>query len=257
MLLPLCRRRSEAWKRRPGAVGRGGRCAARESRALTTLQAERTRYRNRIRGSAGAARGEARCGSMRSFRNGSATVTRLGGRAAAARGAGAARGDVARCWTRVEAERQRARRTGTAAGARDAPAGTAAQRLARVRGDRGAERDGARRGALQSWPAQSTRGGRAHGPGLGAVSEWHDRAGTRGWRRAGCRRSAGSRWRSRGPGSGINRPVRSRSGITARFGGGGAVTRRIGIVALARRVIIALWRYVEHGIVPEGALLKA
>ena len=42
-----------------------------------------------------------------------------------------------------------------------------------------------------------------------------------------------------------------------RFGGGGAATRRIGIVALARRVIIALWRYVEHGIVPEGALLKA
>jgi transposase len=42
-----------------------------------------------------------------------------------------------------------------------------------------------------------------------------------------------------------------------RFGGGGAVTRRIGIVALARRVIIALWRYVDHGIVPEGALLKA
>ena len=42
-----------------------------------------------------------------------------------------------------------------------------------------------------------------------------------------------------------------------RFGGGSAVTRRIGIVALARRVMIALWRYVEHGIVPEGALLKA
>ena len=42
-----------------------------------------------------------------------------------------------------------------------------------------------------------------------------------------------------------------------RFGGGGAVTRRIGIVALARRVIIALWRYVETGVVPAGALLKA
>jgi transposase len=42
-----------------------------------------------------------------------------------------------------------------------------------------------------------------------------------------------------------------------RFGGGGAVTRRIGIVALARRVIIALWRYVEHGVLPEGARLKA
>jgi len=35
------------------------------------------------------------------------------------------------------------------------------------------------------------------------------------------------------------------------------VTRRIGIVALARRVIIALWRYSEHGIIPDGALLKA
>lgn len=42
-----------------------------------------------------------------------------------------------------------------------------------------------------------------------------------------------------------------------RFAGGGAMTRRIGIVAVARRVIIALWRYVEYGIVPEGALLKA
>jgi transposase len=42
-----------------------------------------------------------------------------------------------------------------------------------------------------------------------------------------------------------------------RFGGGGAVTRRIGIVALARRVLIALWRYSATGIVPEGALLKA
>jgi transposase len=42
-----------------------------------------------------------------------------------------------------------------------------------------------------------------------------------------------------------------------RFGGGGRVARRIGIVALARRVIIALWRYVEHGVVPAGALVKA
>jgi transposase len=42
-----------------------------------------------------------------------------------------------------------------------------------------------------------------------------------------------------------------------RFGGGGRVARRIGIVALARRVIIALWRYVQHGVVPAGALVKA
>jgi transposase len=42
-----------------------------------------------------------------------------------------------------------------------------------------------------------------------------------------------------------------------RFGGGGAVTRRIGVVALARRVLIALWRYSVTGVVPAGALVKA
>jgi transposase len=41
-----------------------------------------------------------------------------------------------------------------------------------------------------------------------------------------------------------------------RFGEGKRL-RRIGIVALARRLLIALWRYVEHGVVPEGAQLKA
>jgi transposase len=33
--------------------------------------------------------------------------------------------------------------------------------------------------------------------------------------------------------------------------------RRVGIVALARRLMIDLWRYVEFGVVPEGAELKA
>lgn len=33
--------------------------------------------------------------------------------------------------------------------------------------------------------------------------------------------------------------------------------RRVAIVALARRLLIALWRYVAHGEVPEGAVLKA
>lgn len=32
--------------------------------------------------------------------------------------------------------------------------------------------------------------------------------------------------------------------------------RRIGIVALARKLLIALWRYVETGAVPEGAVMK-
>ena len=41
-----------------------------------------------------------------------------------------------------------------------------------------------------------------------------------------------------------------------RFGGGGKRVRRIGIVALARRLMIDLWRYLETGLVPEGARLK-
>jgi transposase len=41
-----------------------------------------------------------------------------------------------------------------------------------------------------------------------------------------------------------------------RFGGGGKRLRRIGIVALARKLLIALWRYLETGAVPDGAQLK-
>ena len=33
--------------------------------------------------------------------------------------------------------------------------------------------------------------------------------------------------------------------------------QRIGIVALARKLIIALWRYVTTGLIPEGAILKS
>lgn len=42
-----------------------------------------------------------------------------------------------------------------------------------------------------------------------------------------------------------------------RFAQGGRRTRRIGIVAMARKLLIALWRYVEHGVIPEGAVFKA
>lgn len=42
-----------------------------------------------------------------------------------------------------------------------------------------------------------------------------------------------------------------------RFGGGGSRMRRIGIVAVARKLLVALWRYVDAGVVPEGAMLKA
>jgi transposase len=42
-----------------------------------------------------------------------------------------------------------------------------------------------------------------------------------------------------------------------RFGHGSSRLRRIGIVALARKLLIALWRFVETGVVPDGAVLKA
>lgn len=41
-----------------------------------------------------------------------------------------------------------------------------------------------------------------------------------------------------------------------RFGGGSKRQRRVGIVALARKLLIALWRFLETGAVPEGAVLK-
>lgn len=42
-----------------------------------------------------------------------------------------------------------------------------------------------------------------------------------------------------------------------RFAHGSKRTRKIGIVALARKLLIALWRYLETGAIPAGAELKA
>jgi transposase len=43
----------------------------------------------------------------------------------------------------------------------------------------------------------------------------------------------------------------------ARFATGGPRLRRIGIVALARKLLVALWRYVDHDVLPDGAVMKA
>ena len=42
----------------------------------------------------------------------------------------------------------------------------------------------------------------------------------------------------------------------ARVGAGKGRVRRIAIVALARKLLVALWRYVTQGVVPEGAVFK-
>ena len=58
-------------------------------------------------------------------------------------------------------------------------------------------------------------------------------------------------WVRHQPDSALSRWFRARVGTER-----GRI-RRIAIVALARKLLIALWRYVTHGEVPEGAVLKA
>jgi transposase len=40
-----------------------------------------------------------------------------------------------------------------------------------------------------------------------------------------------------------------------RFAAAGKRARRIGIVAVARKLLVALWRFVEHGVIPDGAIV--
>ena len=42
-----------------------------------------------------------------------------------------------------------------------------------------------------------------------------------------------------------------------RFGAGTKRMRRVGIVALARKLLVALWRYGAQGVIPQGVLIKA
>jgi transposase len=42
-----------------------------------------------------------------------------------------------------------------------------------------------------------------------------------------------------------------------RYANGGKRMRRIGIVAVARRLLVDLWRYLEYDKIPEGARLRS
>lgn len=223
------------------------------SRGLTTLQADRTRWRNRIH-------------SLLALH---AVRLRLDGRfperlAAARDWAGAplptgVQARVLQVWRllqAVEGERQALRRAERQrAAGRPAPC-TRVQRLTQLRGV------AARSATVLSDElfSRALRNRREVGALAGLVSAPY-RSGTRvvdqGLARTGIpavRRIAVEiawAWLRYQPSSALSQWYHTR------FGVGGAAARRIGIVALARRVIIALWRYVETGIVPEGALLKA
>lgn len=58
-------------------------------------------------------------------------------------------------------------------------------------------------------------------------------------------------WLRNQPDSALSRWFQSRVGDAK-----GRV-RRIAIVALARKLVVALWRFLEYGLVPEGAVMKA
>ena len=224
------------------------------SRSLTTLQRERTRCRNRIH-------------SLLALHGVRLRVdARLPARLAAAQdwagepvlpGVQARVLETWRVWQAVETER-RARRTAEQQEVRTAPTPVLAlaQRLTRLQGI-------AARSATvlaEELFSRDLRNRRHVGALCGLVSApyrsgtlQHDQ-GLVGSGLPAVRRIAVEiawAWVRFQPDSALTRWYQ------ARFGGGGAVARRIGIVALARRVIIALWRYATTGVLPEGALLKS
>jgi len=70
--------------------------------------------------------------------------------------------------------------------------------------------------------------------------------------------SASARWRFKLPWGWL--AYQRESALTQwynrRFAHGGPRARTIGIVAVARRLVIDLWRYLDAGVIPEGAILK-
>ena len=63
---------------------------------------------------------------------------------------------------------------------------------------------------------------------------------------------AASPSRSLGAGSATNPTAPSPTGTT-----NASRAEVLGIVALARKLLVALWRYLETGALPEGAILKS
>ena len=225
------------------------------SRALTTLQAERTRYRNRLH-SLLALQGVAKLRIDGAFPARLEAVRDWAGQPLGAEVA-ARLLEQWRLLQAVETERRTRRRAERArvAAARTAAAAMAqrltqlqgiAARTATVLADELFSRDLRNRrevGALAGFvSAPYDSGERRHDQGL-------SRSGIPAVRRLGVQVAWG--WVRYQPDSALTQWYQ------ARFGRGGPGLRRLGIVALARRLMIALWRYVATGVMPEGAALKA
>ena len=222
------------------------------NRTRTMLQIERTRYRNRIRALLRLHGAPARFAATRPSRL--AEVRDWAG-APLAPGVQARLRTLWALLTAVETARADARRAEAAAVA-TAPADACARRLTQLRGI------GARSATVLADElfSRALRTRREVGGITGLVSAPHQSGGRRidqGLTRGGLprvRHIAGQlawAWLRYQPTSALSR------WYSARFAGRGVVAQRIGIVALARRLMVALWRYVTFDAVPEGARLKA
>lgn len=223
------------------------------NRARSMLQIERTRYRNRIHGLLQLHGTRLRIDRYLPTRLDTATDW------AGAPLPPGVRARVRQLWTllsAIEAERYRARYAEDQALRRPTMTPTCAQRLVQLRGV------GARSATVLADElfTRNLRNRREVGGLTGLVSAPHQ-SGTRridqGLTRSGLphvRHIAGQlawMWLRHQPSSALACWYR------ARFDGRGVVAQRIGIIALARRLMIALWRYVTFGLIPDGALLKA
>lgn len=223
------------------------------NRARSMLQIERTRYRNRIHGLLQLHGTRLRIDRHLPTRLETATDW------AGAPLPGGVQARVRQLWallSAVEAERYRARYAEDLAVRRPTMTPSCAQRLVQLRGigarsatvladelftrDLRNRREVGGLTGLVSTPYQSGRRRVDQGLTRGGLPRVRHIAGQLAWA-----------WLRHQPTSALTRWYRER------FADRGVVAQRIGIIALARRLMIALWRYTTVGVVPEGALMKA
>lgn len=222
------------------------------NRTRTMLQIERTRYRNRLQALLRLHGARTRLDAT--FPARLAEIRDWAG-APLAPGLQARLRTLWTLLTAIETARTEARRAEAAAVA-TAPAGACVRRLTQLRAI------GARSATVLADElfSRDLRTRREVGGITGLVSAPHQ-SGTRrvdqGLTRGGLprvRHIAGQlawAWLRYQPTSALSRWYR------VRFAGRGVVAQRIGIVALARRLMVALWRYVTFDALPDGARLKA
>lgn len=140
-----------------------------------------------------------------------------------------------------------------------APATPAAHQMAQLMWLDGIGVNGASRLVLEFFAWRKFQNGRQIGALSGLTPTPYDSGATR--REQGISKAGNARvrtlavelawcWRRFQPESALTR------WFERRFGGGSQRQRRVGIVALARKLLIALWRFLETGAIPEGARVR-